>query len=145
MTWSAPTKSATKIELVFRRSPEPKGHTLRRPAMVSDLKIHYSNINWNVVCIIQNKNLYFLFKEIPTLTVSLYNAWFFQFESPTRESQKSLWNKLQTNLWVGVLCWCFWFSMFERNFYWKWEEPHWNINCNFTSYFLWLRLLMISI
>ena len=45
MTWSVPTKSVTKIELVFKKSPETKGSTIRWPAMVADLKIHYSNIN----------------------------------------------------------------------------------------------------
>ena len=44
MTWSVPTKSVTKIELVFKKSPETNGSG-RWPAMVADLKIHYSNIN----------------------------------------------------------------------------------------------------
>ena len=44
MTWSVPTKSVTKIELVFKKSPETE-ERLRWPAQVADLKIYYSNIN----------------------------------------------------------------------------------------------------
>jgi len=45
MTWSIPTTAVTIIELVFKQSPKIDGGYYRMPAMVADLKIHYSAMN----------------------------------------------------------------------------------------------------
>ena len=46
MVWSVPTTAVTKIELVFKQSPNMDGTYFRMPASVADLKIHYSAMNW---------------------------------------------------------------------------------------------------
>ena len=45
MVLSGPTTAVTKIELVFKQSPNMDGGYFRMPTTVADFKIHYSAIN----------------------------------------------------------------------------------------------------